>query len=323
VIAVQDIDELMRQRREEKRIKEERIVYARLHALAGNYICVYVVNPETGGYRVCSSTPEYHKAFDQPDEGPDFFAGLRQAIRKYIHPEDQRRVLALLKETKVREEVERSGFYTLSYRIVVEGMSRYVQVKAAMVEEQEGPRLIVGLYDVDAQVRQEQEYGRRLAQAQIIANTDALTGVKNKHAYLQDEVQIDRLIAEQRQSPFALVIFDVNDLKKVNDTAGHQAGDQYLRDSCSIICDIFKYSPVYRVGGDEFAVITSGRDYEQIEELVDEVRRHNDEAVRHSGIVIACGMSRFADDACVAAVFDRADHSMYENKNALKSRERH
>ena len=323
VIAVQDIDELMRQRREEKRIKEERIVYARLHALAGNYICVYVVDPETSSYRVFSSTPEYHKAFDQPDEGSDFFARLRQAILKYIHTKDQQRVLSLLTQTKVLAEVERSGFYTLSYRIVVTGRSRYVQVRAAMVEEQEGPRLIVGLYDIDAQVQQEQEYGRRLAQAQVIANTDALTGVKNKHAFLEEEVRIDGLIAQRRQPPFALVIFDVNDLKKVNDTAGHQAGDQYLRDACAIICDVFKHSPVYRVGGDEFAVIVSGRDYEHIDDLIQEVRRHNVEASQHGGIVIACGMSRFADDACVATVFERADHGMYENKNALKSRERH
>ena len=253
----------------------------------------------------------------------NFFARLRQAILKYIHTKDQQRVLSLLTQTKVLAEVERSGFYTLSYRIVVAGRSRYVQVRAAMVEEQEGPRLIVGLYDIDAQVQQEQEYGRRLAQAQVIANTDALTGVKNKHAFLEEEVRIDGLIAQRRQPPFALVIFDVNDLKKVNDTAGHQAGDQYLRNSCAIICDVFKHSPVYRVGGDEFAVIVSGRDYEHIDDLIQEIRRHNVEASQHGGIVIACGMSRFADDACVATVFERADHGMYENKNALKSRERH
>jgi diguanylate cyclase (GGDEF)-like protein len=319
VLAVQDIDELMRQRRAEERIREERIVYARLHALAGNYICVYVVDPQTGSYRVCSATPEYQKVFDQPSEGTNFFAGLRTAIQAFIHPDDQQRVLPLLTQHNVLTEVACSGYYTLNYRIVASGKPRYVQVRAAMVEEEEGPRLIVGLYDIDAQVRRKEEYGRRLEQARIQANTDALTGVKNKHAYVTESERIDRQIAQRQQPPFAIVVFDVNDLKKVNDTAGHQAGDQCLRNSCAVICDIFKHSPVFRIGGDEFAVIARNRDYEHLEALIEEMGRRNAEALRRGGNVIACGMSRYEDDANVAAVFARADKSMYENKSALKS----
>jgi diguanylate cyclase (GGDEF)-like protein len=311
VLAVQDVDELMRQRRAEQRIREERIVYARLHALSGNYICVYVVDPQTGAYREFSSTIEYRRVFDQPGEGTDFFAQLRKAVEEYIHPEDQQRVLSLLTEVNVMAEVERSGFYTLSYRIVVAGKARYVQVKATMVEEREGPRLIVGLYDIDAQVRQEEEYGRRLAHAQFLANTDALTGVKNKHAYVEETERIDGQIAKRDNPSFALVVFDVNDLKKVNDTAGHQAGDQCLRDSCSAICDIFKHSPVFRIGGDEFVVIARNRDYDHIEELLEEVGRRNAEAGRDGRSSIACGMSKYEGDDCVAAVFERADRKMY------------
>ncbi len=319
VMAVRDVDELMRQRRAEKRIQEERIVYARLHALAGNYICVYVVDPQTGAYREFSSTDAYQETFDQASEGTDFFAALRQAIQEFGHPEDQPRVLMLLTEQNVMSEVERSGFYTLNYRIVAAERPRYVQVKAAMVEEQEGPRLIVGLYDIDAQVRQELEYGRRLARAQALANTDALTGAKSKHAYVNETAQIDRQIAERCQPPFALVVFDMNNLKEVNDTAGHQAGDQCLRECCATITGVFRHSPVYRVGGDEFVVIAQGEEYERIEALVDEVGRHNAEASGTGAPVIACGMARFEDDDSVAAVFTRADKRMYENKNALKS----
>ena len=61
------------------------------------------------------------------------------------------------------------------------------------------------------------------------------TGVKNKHAYLEMEALLDRQITNHRQTPFAIVIFDVNDLKKINDSSGHQAGDQYLCDASKII----------------------------------------------------------------------------------------
>ena len=115
------------------------------------------------------------------------------------------------------------------------------------------------------------------------------------------------------------MILDVNDLKKVNDNKGHQAGDQYLRDACRIICRIFKQSPVFRVGGNEFAVITQGDDYDFIMDRIDAMRDHNEEAGRTGGIVIACGMARFDRDADVASVYERADQLMYENKEFLKS----
>jgi diguanylate cyclase (GGDEF)-like protein len=130
---------------------------------------------------------------------------------------------------------------------------------------------------------------------------------------------MDRQIARHSQPGFAVVMLDVNDLKLVNDTQGHQAGDQYLRDACKIICDTFKHSPVFRVGGDEFVVITQGSDYENIEELLQTIHDHNVEAARNGTVVVACGMSRFQNDDCVATVFERADHHMYADKNALKS----
>ena len=216
-------------------------------------------------------------------------------------------------------EIARSGIFALSYRLMMDGKPIYVRLKAAMVEEAEGQRLIVGINNIDSHVRQEQEYERRLAQAQSEASIDALTGVKNKHAYMEAEIRLDRLIGEHRQPEFAIVIMDVNDLKKVNDSAGHQAGDQYLIDACGIICRIFKQSPVFRVGGDEFAVIAQGHDFDHIGELIDRMSEHNRDASRSGGIVIACGMAKFDNDVCVASVFERADEKMYENKNMLKA----
>ena len=128
--------------------------------------------------------------------------------------------------------------------------------------------MVVGVNDIDAQVRQEESYVRHLAKAQIEANVDPLTGVKNRHAYLVAEERRNLQIAEQRAPEFAIAILDVNDLKKINDTEGHKAGDQYIRDACRIVCEIFRHSPVFRLGGDEFAVIAQGGDYANIDSLI-------------------------------------------------------
>lgn len=319
ILGVTNDEEEYRRKAEEERREEERSIYARLHALTGNYIVVYVIDPETNNYREFSATDNYEESFAQAKEGKDFFTTLREAARIYSHPEDRNHVLSLLTKENVMAEVKRSGIFALKYRIMMEGKPLHVRMKAAMVEEKEGQRLVVGLIDIDAQVRQEEELGKRLAQAQIAANIDALTGIKNRHAFLTAQARLDHQIAERTQSPFATVILDVNDLKKVNDTAGHQAGDQYLQDACQIICDIFKRSPVFRMGGDEFVVIAQGSDYKRMEELLGKVDAHNEEALRTGGIVIACGMARFDDDPCVAAVLDRADRNMYENKSRLKA----
>ncbi len=318
VIGVSDVDEQVKQQREAERMEEERIAYSRLNALSGDLMCAFIVAPETGRYRQYSAA-SMDDGFGLPQEGEDFFTVMRDLSGQFVCPEDVGRFCSLFTREGVLSAIERSGIFSLSYRLKLGDKLNYVQIKAAMVEEKEGARLIVGINDVDSSVRQEEEYARRLAQAKSLANIDALTGVKNKHAFLEAEEKINRHIAEKTQPEFAVIVLDVNDLKKVNDTEGHQAGDQYLRDACKFICNIFKHSPVFRVGGDEFAVVSQGSDYLSIEELIGKVNDHNAKALRGGGIVIACGMAKFDHDDCVAAVYERADQNMYENKNILKS----
>ncbi len=319
IIGVMDVDEQMKQRRAAERMKEERIAYTRLSALTGDYLCIYVVVPETGYYREFSASPSYERLV-QAKSGDDFFAATQEAAARINHPEDLNRFLSTFTRENILSEIEHRGIFTLSYRIMMDGAPVYVQLKAAIVQEKEGARLIVGIIDIDAQVRQEEAYVRQLAQARKDVNIDALTGIKNRHAFLEAEERINAQIADQRAPEFAIVILDVNDLKKVNDNDGHKAGDEYLRSACRIICDIFKHSPVFRVGGDEFAVIAQGSDYARIDTLMERVYAQNERAKRGEGIVIACGMARYEGEASVAPVFERADQNMYDNKSSLKSK---
>jgi FOG: GGDEF domain len=100
------------------------------------------------------------------------------------------------------------------------------------------------------------------------SESDSMTGVKNKHAWLIKEKELNKGISEGSIEEFAVVVCDVNGLKKINDTYGHKAGDEYIRAACQMVCDIFRHSPVFRVGGDEFTIILSGRDYAIKEDLM-------------------------------------------------------
>ena len=156
--------------------------------------------------------------------------------------------------------------------------------------------------------------------AQTIAFTDPLTGVKSKTAYAVNEKDYNDLISTGAAGDFAIVVCDVNGLKKINDTLGHKAGDEYIQKAAVMICDIFQHSPVYRVGGDEFVIILSGRDYIIRKELVLALHDRSVEHINTGGVVVSGGYSDYkpGEDSDFHKVFIRADELMYEEKQLLK-----
>ena len=199
------------------------------------------------------------KKFSIPKEGVNFFETSQEQAKQLIYSEDLPRFLSLFKKEGMLSEIEEKGIFTLVYRMYLNDKPTYVQLKAAIVNEEEGDRLIVGVTNIDAYIKQEQAYEKRLAKETTKANVDALTGIRNKYAYLEAEEKLNQSITKNNETRFAVVVLDINDLKKVNDTKGHTAGDEMIRAACRIICDTFKKSPVFRVGGDEFAVIPRAR----------------------------------------------------------------
>ena len=114
---------------------------------------------------------------------------------------------------------------------------------------------------------------------------------------------------------------DVNGLKYVNDTFGHKAGDQYIKDASALVCGIYSHSPVFRVGGDEFVVLLTGRDYQDRDNLLQALHDRSVVNIAQQKVVVAGGMSAYrpGEYPNFHAVFERADTLMYEEKQGLKS----
>ena len=160
------------------------------------------------------------------------------------------------------------------------------------------------------------------------AFSDALTGIKNKGAFeavkdwLNDAI---RLGGTESRQEFAVVMFDCNGLKKINDEFGHERGDIYLRTAAGVICRTFLHSPVFRMGGDEFLVLLQHEAYRERETLL-QVFDSSSEAVNAGAknpwekVNIAKGMAEFRPgvDTDVEQVVRRADEAMYENKRQGK-----
>ena len=153
-----------------------------------------------------------------------------------------------------------------------------------------------------------------------MANTDSLTGVRNKHAYSENEAAINQQIQAGQLEKLAVVVGDINGLKYVNDTQGHAAGDQLIRDACALICEYFTHGAVFRVGGDEFVVVLQGKGYDTMLEVMEELNRKVEENIKNNAAVISLGCSVLEHgDQQLRDVFERADQKMYERKKELKA----
>ena len=157
--------------------------------------------------------------------------------------------------------------------------------------------------------------------------SDALTSVRNKGAF---DVFVRQLQSDiKKKKPdlhFAIAIFDCDNLKTINDTHGHQRGNQYLKTAVSLICEVFHHSPVFRIGGDEFAAILMNDDYNNRADLAcifekksAEIRDVVDEDWEQ--VNVSFGMSEYepGKDKLVADVIKRADELMYINKRNRKA----
>ena len=153
---------------------------------------------------------------------------------------------------------------------------------------------------------------------------DPLTGVYSKHAYIDAEEEIEQKINDNSMGNFAMVVFDLNDLKMVNDTYGHEAGDNYLRDSTKLIREFYKDIPIYRVGGDEFVAILLDKDYEKKDSLFKSFNEKIEQNLKNKDrLVISSGISTYKSgvDTTILKVFTRADQRMYDRKQKLKELE--
>ena len=122
-------------------------------------------------------------------------------------------------------------------------------------------------------------------------------------------------------------MIDLNYLKDTNDNYGHDAGDAALIKLAHTICLVFKHSPVYRVGGDEFIVVLRGQDYnnqkhliEEFKERVNSIIYRNENIQTQERISAAIGYSKYEKerDKNVDDIFKRADTEMYQNKKKMK-----
>ncbi|MBQ3296008.1 MAG: diguanylate cyclase [Erysipelotrichaceae bacterium] len=152
------------------------------------------------------------------------------------------------------------------------------------------------------------------------ANTDALTLVGNTTSYTERLKGIEEKITD-KSADFSITIFDINDLKGINDYYGHQYGDLIIKAAADSLSSVFGIEDVYRIGGDEFIVIKENMDLKQMKEKVKEVnskiKLYDETEMEHKGTLsLSAGSTAYnpKKDRNFREIFKRADDLMYSNK---------
>lgn len=169
------------------------------------------------------------------------------------------------------------------------------------------------------------ELKKYVASINEFARTDSLTNVWNKTAY-QEQVELLEKDIAAGTAEFSVAVLDVNNLKHMNDTYGHEAGDFWIKNAARAIERSFGRSRVYRIGGDEFVAIFEPKGRRHYDRMLTEFHKELEQFNQQENkkyteqLYVACGIADYdkAKDQGYMDVFRRADNEMYENKKYLK-----
>ncbi len=166
---------------------------------------------------------------------------------------------------------------------------------------------------------------KQILAASSKAVTDAVTGLPNRQAY-------DERIAQEYSrwkrfaEPLVLMVWDIDDFKKINDRYGHRSGDKALKIIAAKLRGVIRETDfIGRYGGEEFVVLLVGTDTEGAKKVAEKMRQQveqtamkaNDEQIR---MTISGGLSVFSHGDTPDEVFERADQALYKAKRSGKNR---
>ena len=250
-------------------------------------------------------TDVVYDLFDQERGTP-----LDRAVTLQCYPEESLRALS---QARSRAIEDRTGF-TLETEIVTpRGNRRWIRITATVECVDDVP---VRIFGMKQDITEEKIMADR---NRYLAEFDVMTGLANRSLF---QAKLAELGAIRATRPFgALLLIDLDEFKSVNDSCGHAAGDECLREAAQRIGDICVGADlVARIGGDEFAVILGVRhSFGEISEAAAAIVAEMSRPVLFRGRQLQLGASvgaALVDDCTPAQLFAMADAALYAAKNA-------
>ncbi len=175
--------------------------------------------------------------------------------------------------------------------------------------------LVVTRYQLESQAQE-------LDETRVEARTDSLSGLNNRKSF-DESIKFAVSQFNRKDVPFALLLADIDHFKRINDTHGHQSGDQVVGHLGKLFQDLCRSQDhVSRYGGDEFAILLLGASCEQARNAAGRIRNAIESANFDVGsdqgrvaVTVSMGMAFACKGDSVDSVFERADKALYKSKS--------
>jgi diguanylate cyclase (GGDEF)-like protein/PAS domain S-box-containing protein len=254
---------------------------------------------------LANSQFERYSGYSKPE-----IEGLK-SWREFVHPDD---MAVMERYHRIRRVNPSKAPRTYEFRFVNrDGSVRDTLLTIAMIPGT--TKSVASLFDITERKQAE-------ARLRYISLHDTLTGLYNR-AYFEQELQ---RLADGRQTPVGMILCDLDALKFVNDSLGHDTGDALLKATAVVIQSCFRASDmVARIGGDEFAVLLPKSDETALEESYRRIKQaiesHND-SHPELPISMSVGYAVTRETVSLKDLFKEADNNMYREKlhNSEKTR---
>ncbi len=222
---------------------------------------------------------------------PDYLLSWRQHLEKIVHYAEHRPV---------------------DFPIITKsGNQKWISHICRAVVDAEGRRLGIRSSNIDITSRKETE--KALSRA---ARIDPLTGLLNRRAFMA-RLQEEKIRYLRSGRPFCLAMADIDHFKKINDTYGHSAGDEILREIARTIEQSLRsQDTVCRWGGEEFMILLPETRLEGGRHVAEKLRRRVSEghflpAAGNRPVTISLGVTAYTDDLSLDACLKKADDNLY------------
>lgn len=236
--------------------------------------------------------------------------------RDSIYPDDLEYAERSLAQVLLQGAVE-----DREYRIInAAGEIRWLSDKCYINQQQNGDRVIVVGIAEDITEKKQLE-----GELQRLATTDVLTQSSNRRHFFECANQAF-IAAREDGTPLSFLLLDIDDFKLINDTYGHQQGDEVLQHIADSGKAVLRRGDVFgRIGGEEFAAVFPGCEAEVAEQIAERLQReiqrlsfsHGQERF---GVTISQGLTSLRDDdLSLDSLFARADAAMYQAKRLGKN----